>query len=102
MGIKTIFAISRYNKNWVIYNNLETMDSELLKRITINPEICHGKPTIRNTRHMVEGIIEYLAGGDSIEDILQEFPELEKEDILACLAFAAKSIHFKDIEIPAA
>jgi len=78
------------------------MDSELLKRITINPEVCHGKPTIRNTRHMVEGIIEYLAGGDSIEDILIEFPDLEKEDILACLAFAAKSIHFKDIEIPAA
>jgi len=78
------------------------MDSELLKRITINPEVCHGKPTIRNTRHMVEGIIEYLAGGDSIEDILKEFPDLEKEDILACLAFAAKSIHFKDIEIPAA
>jgi uncharacterized protein (DUF433 family) len=78
------------------------MDSELLKRISINPEVCHGKPTIRNTRHMVEGIIEYLAGGDSIEDILQEFPDLEKEDILACLAFAAKSIHFKDIEIPAA
>ena len=78
------------------------MDSELLKRISINPEVCHGKPTIRNTRHMVEGIIEYLAGGDSIEDILIEFPDLEKEDILACLAFAAKSIHFKDIEIPAA
>jgi len=78
------------------------MDSELFERITINPEVCHGKPTIRNTRYMVEGIIEYLAGGDSIEDILQEFPDLEKEDILACLAFAARSIHFKDIEIPAA
>ncbi|MFO7847752.1 MAG: DUF433 domain-containing protein [Balneolaceae bacterium] len=71
------------------------MESELLKRITINPEVCHGKPTIRNTRHMVEGIIEYLAGGDSIEDILQEFQDLEKEDILACLAFAAKSIVIK-------
>jgi uncharacterized protein (DUF433 family) len=78
------------------------MDTNLLKRITVNPEICHGKPTVRNTRYMVESIIEYLAGGDSIEDILEEFPELEKEDILACLAFAAKSIHFKDIEIPAA
>lgn len=78
------------------------MDSALLNRITINPEICHGKPTIRDTRHMVEGIIEYMAGGDSIDDILQEFPDLEKEDILACLAFAARSIHFKDIEIPAA
>lgn len=78
------------------------MDNNLLKRITVNPEICHGKPTIRNTRYMVESIIEYLAGGDMYEDILEEFPELEKEDILACLAFAAKSIQFKDIEIPAA
>lgn len=78
------------------------MDNNLLKRITVNPELCHGKPTIRNTRYMVESIIEYLAGGDSYEDILEEFHELEKEDILACLAFAAKSIQFKDIEIPAA
>ena len=78
------------------------MDNNLLKRITVSSEICHGKPTIRNTRYMVENIIEYLAGGDSYEDILEEFQELEKEDILACLAFAAKSIQFKDIEIPAA
>ena len=56
------------------------MDKNLLKRISINPEICHGKPTIRNTRHMVESIIEYLAGGDSIEDILSEFPDLEKSN----------------------
>ena len=78
------------------------MENTLLKRITINPEVCHGKPTIRNTRHLVEGILEYLAGGDSAEDILNEFPELEKDDILACIAFAAKSIHFKNIEFPAA
>jgi len=78
------------------------MEKNLLKRITVNPEICHGKPTIRNTRYMVESILEYLAGGDTMEDILNEFQDLEKEDILACLAFAAKSIHFKDIEIPAA
>jgi uncharacterized protein (DUF433 family) len=78
------------------------MQSDILKRITINPEACHGKPTIRNTRHMVEGILQYLAGGDTTDDILQEFTELEKEDILACLAFAAKSVQFKDIEFPAA
>lgn len=78
------------------------METDLFKRITVNPEVCHGKPTIRNTRHMVESILEYLAGGDSTDDILYEFSELEKEDILACLAFAAKSIHFKDIEFPAA
>ncbi|MFW6145411.1 MAG: DUF433 domain-containing protein [bacterium] len=78
------------------------MEKNLLKRITVNPEICHGKPTIRDTRYMVESILEYLAGGDTMEDILNEFQDLEKEDILACLAFAAKSIHFKDLEIPAA
>ena len=78
------------------------MEKNLLKRITVNPEICHGKPIIRDTRYMVESILEYLAGGDTLEDILNEFQDLEKEDILACLAFAAKSIHFKDLEIPAA
>lgn len=78
------------------------METDLLKRITINPEVCHGKPTIRNTRHMVESILEYLAAGDSTDDILNEFSELEKEDILACLAFAAKSVHLKNIEFPAA
>jgi len=65
------------------------MQTDILKRKTINPEVCHGKPTIRNTRHMVQGILEYLAGGDSADDILDEFSELEKEDILACLAFVA-------------
>ncbi|MBY0425745.1 MAG: DUF433 domain-containing protein [Cytophagales bacterium] len=64
--------------------------------ITINPLICHGKPTIRGTRFMVESILEYLAGGSSIEEILEEFPELTKEDVLACLAYAAKVIHFKN------
>ena len=74
----------------------------ILKRITIDPEICHGKPVIRNTRHMVEGIIEYLAGGDTIDDILSEFQDLDRDDILACLAYAAAVMSLKDIEIPAA
>ena len=51
---------------------------------------------------MVESIIEHLAGGDTIEDLLSEFHDLERNDILTCLAFAAKSIHFKNIEISAA
>ena len=74
----------------------------LLKRIQIIPEICHGKPIIRDTRYTVESMIEYLAGGDSIDDILHEFQDLERDDLLACLAFAAQSMRFKDIEIPAA
>lgn len=51
---------------------------------------------------MVESILEYLAGGDTTQDILNEFSELEKDDILACLAFAAKTVQLKDIEFPAA
>jgi uncharacterized protein (DUF433 family) len=74
----------------------------LLTRITLNPDINHGKPGIRNTRYMVEAILEYLAGGDAVEDILAEFPDLEREDILACLAYASASMKFKDIEVPAA
>ena len=49
------------------------MSTSLLHRITINPEIAHGKPTIRNKRYTVKGILEYLAGGDSFEDLLEEF-----------------------------
>jgi uncharacterized protein (DUF433 family) len=64
----------------------------LLSRITINPEICHGKPAIRRLRYPVESMLEYLAAGDSFEDVLAEFPDLEREDLLACLEFAKRSL----------
>ena len=60
----------------------------LLDRITLNPEICHGKPTIRNTRYMVTAMLGYLAGGDTIEELKEEFPGTETEDFLACIAYA--------------
>ena len=68
-----------------------------MNRITLDPNICHGKPTIRGLRYPVESILEYLAGGDTIETILEEFPDLEREDILACLAYATASIKAKSI-----
>lgn len=67
----------------------------ILSRITIDPNICHGKPVIRGLRYPVESILEYLAGGDTIEDILAEFPDLERDDLLACLEFAAQSLKLK-------
>jgi len=70
---------------------------ELLKRITIDPHVSHGKPVIRGLRYPVESILEYLAGGDTIEDILAEFKDLEREDILACIAYAATAIKTKSI-----
>ena len=78
------------------------MQPSLLNRITINPEVAHGKPTVRNMRYTVEGLLEYLAGGDSIEDLLEEFPDLEKEDFQACLQYAVLNIKNKYAEINAA
>ena len=78
------------------------MQQNLLERITIDPNICHGKPSIRGMRYTVDCILEYLAAGDSIEDILNEFPDLEHEDILACFAYASASMKLKDIQVPAA
>ena len=73
-------------------------NENLLSRITVDPEICHGKPCVRGLRYPVETILEYLAGGDSVEDLLAEFPDLERKDFLACLEFsrrmlAAKTAH---------
>jgi uncharacterized protein (DUF433 family) len=69
--------------------------NSLLSRITINPEICHGKPVIRNLRYPVESMLEYLSAGDTIEDLLTQFPDLEREDLLACLEFATRSLQIK-------
>lgn len=58
-------------------------------RIIANPNICHGTPVIRGTRIMVWQILEYLANGDSADDILAAYPALTTEDISACLAYGA-------------
>lgn len=64
------------------------MKISLTERITINPEICHGKPTIRNKRYTVDLILDLLSAGSSHAEILEDYPNMEEEDILACLAFA--------------
>ncbi len=64
--------------------------NNLVDRITIDPEVCNGKPTIRGMRITVKTVLEYLAAGDSMENILDAYPVLEREDILAALQFAAK------------
>ena len=69
--------------------------SELLQRITIDPDICHGKPCIRGLRYPVELILELLSGEMEINEILQDYEDLEKDDIKACLMFASKLSHVK-------
>lgn len=61
----------------------------LTDRITIDSNLCNGKPTIRGKRIAVQTILEFLSAGDSVEEILKQYPSLEPEDIAACLKFAA-------------
>ena len=70
----------------------------LLKRITLNPEICHGKPCIRNLRYPVELILELLSAGMSSDEILADYEDLESEDILAVLACATRLSQIKRVE----
>ena len=73
------------------------MEKNLLERITINPKVMIGKPTIRGSRLTVEIILEKLAGGETEDKILEDYPILEREDIKACLLYAAKSLSLTEI-----
>lgn len=64
------------------------LEEKLMNRITANPEIFGGKPIIRGMRISVELILSLLAQGESVEALLEDYPELEPEDIRACLAYA--------------
>lgn len=76
---------------------LSTAESDLLQRITIDSNICHGKPCVRGLRYPVEFILELLSSGMSIEDILADYDDLERDDILAVLLFAARLSQVKSI-----
>lgn len=58
--------------------------------IEIHPDVCNGKPVLRGTRIAVQSVIEMLAAGDAIEDVLEAYPSLNREQVLACLDHAAK------------
>lgn len=73
------------------------MNRNLIDRITINPEICSGRPTIRNTRYTVDLILDLLSAGMSDLEIIDDYPALEKDDIKACLSFASQLSKVKTI-----
>ena len=75
----------------------EMKDSELLKRIVIDPEIMVGKPVIKGTRITVEYILNILSHGQTIEEILEEYDGLTKNDILACILYASCMLNKSDV-----
>lgn len=70
----------------------------LAERITINPEICHGKPCIRGLRYPVEMILELLSSEMTVDEILSDYEDLEREDIFAALAFATRLSQVKRMQ----
>jgi uncharacterized protein (DUF433 family) len=73
-------------------------EDALLARITVNPDVFGGKPIIRGRRLAVEHVLGMLAAGDSIEDLLREYPWLERDDVQACLVYAKRLVGHERIE----
>ena len=71
----------------------DVMKLDWQERIAIDPDVCHGKPTIRGTRIMVSIILDYLKAGETHEEILRQYPTLKASDIRAAIAYAAWLAH---------
>jgi len=76
----------------------EDRGQKMSDRITVDPSVCHGKPCIRGLRYPVENVLEWLASGMTTEEILADYEDLEREDILAALSYAARITHIKRLE----
>lgn len=69
-------------------------------RISINSNVCHGRPCIKGTRIWVSLILDLLAGGESIEEILKSYPQLTEEDVRACIAYGAEMARERFVPLP--
>ena len=78
------------------------MACPLLDRITINPEVCFGKPCIRGHRIWVSLILDMLATGMTVQQVLEEYPDLQEDDVYACIAYGSEMTRERYVDIPAA
>ncbi len=71
------------------------------EHITIKADVCNGRPVVRGTRITVQTVLEFLAAGDSIEDVLEEYPRLTRADVQACLDYASRVMgnHFSVVQV---
>ena len=74
------------------------MTTPLSERITLDPALCHGRPTVRGLRYPVEGILEWLSAGMKTDEILADYPDLEVDDIRAALDYAARLSRIKRMD----
>lgn len=73
--------------------------NELLNRISINPKVCFGKPCVRGRRIWVSLVLDFLASGMAIEEIMQEY-DLERDDVLACIGYGAEMSRERFVDLP--
>lgn len=73
---------------------------ELLERISVDPRICFGKPCVRGHRVWVSLVLDLLAAGLSVEEMLEEYPQLSREDVLACVAYGAEMSRERFVDVP--
>jgi uncharacterized protein (DUF433 family) len=71
------------------------------ERISISPDVCNGRPVVRGTRIAVQTVLEFLAAGDSVKDVLEEYPSLTRADVQACLDYASRVMgnHFSVVQM---
>jgi uncharacterized protein (DUF433 family) len=74
--------------------------NDLLTRISVNPQVCGGKPCIRGTRIWVSLLLDFLASGSSMEEILGEYPQLTRDDLLAAIAYGAEMSRERFVDLP--
>ena len=74
--------------------------NKILSRISIDPRICFGKPCVRGTRIWVSLLLDFLASGAAIEEILENYPQLKREDVLAAIAYGAEMSRERYIDLP--
>ncbi|MGI8741334.1 MAG: DUF433 domain-containing protein [Bryobacteraceae bacterium] len=72
----------------------------LLERISVDPNICFGKPCIRGTRIWVSLMLDFLAAGETIEQILDDYPQPQREDVLAAIAYGAEMSRERFVDLP--
>lgn len=78
-----------YVIRFIIFGYHITKMENLLSRITVHAEICNGKPTIRGLKYPVDSMLELMDSGVTIEELLEDYPDLEREDFVACLEYAS-------------
>jgi len=74
--------------------------NEILSRIAVDPRICFGKPCVRGTRIWVSLLLDFLASGATIEEILENYPQLKREDVLAATAYGAEMSRERYVDLP--